>query len=111
MLDLQAAYVIGNEDNWYLATAPTGDFKFNGIGIAARYMINDSWSCGLQYDKYSSDNEVAGVKVLDYNRLTPALTYIANGNISVTAYYEANLRDIPSDTKVNKFYINMRTMF
>ena len=111
VLDLQAAYVIGNEDNWYLATAPTGDFKFNGIGIAARYMINDSWSCGLQYDKYSSDNEVAGVKVLDYNRLTPALTYIANGNISVTAYYEANLRDIPSDTKVNKFYINMRTMF
>jgi len=110
-LDLQAAYVIAKDDNWYLVASPTSDFNYEGIGIAARYMIDDKWSCGIQYDKYDSDNQIAGVKVLDYNRLTPALTYILNGNMSVTAYYEANLLDLPTDTKVNKFYINLRAMF
>lgn len=111
LFDVQAAYVIGKEDNWGLAASPSEDFEFNGIGAAARIFITSDWSCGLQYDKYSSTNEAAGKKVLDYHRLVPTLTYVVNGNISLTAYYEANLLDIPSETKVNKFYLNMRTMF
>ena len=110
-LDVQAALVIGNEANWDLVAEPTEDFKFSGFGITSRYFITDVWSCGLQYDNYSSTNTVAGKKVLDYSRLIPAVTYVVNGNISMTAYYEANLLDIPSAQKVNKFYINMRAMF
>jgi hypothetical protein len=110
IFDIQAAYIIGNEDNWNLVPSPTEDFTFNGIGITGRYFISSEWSCGLQYDQYASDEDASGTRVLNYNRLTPALTYVINGNISLTALYEANLRD-PEDEKVNKFYLNMRAMF
>ncbi len=109
-LDLQAAYVMGTDDNWLLIQNPTGDFKFNGFALEAGYFINPTLHFAVHYDNFSSD-EIAGVKVFDFQKVVPALTYIINENIRFTIYYEADLTDIPSDTKVNKAYLNIRTMF
>lgn len=110
-LDLQAAYVIAKDDNWSLVANPTEDFKYNGIALDCGYMINEKWNAAVHFDSYSSDNEVDGVKILDYKRIVPALTYIINENIRTTAYYEADISDKDADLKVSKFYLNIRTMF
>lgn len=109
-LDLQAAYVMATEDNWLLVSNPAEDFKFNGMAIDCGYMINENWHAAVHYDNFSSD-EVGGVKLLDYQRIVPALTYIINENIRFSAYYEADISDKDENLKVAKFYVNMRTMF
>jgi len=109
-LDLQAAYVMGTDNNWLLVQNPVSDFQFNGLALEAVYLLNPTWHVAVHYDNFNSD-EINGVKVFDFQRLVPALTYIINENIRCSVYYEADLTNIPSENKVNKAYVNIRTMF
>ncbi len=112
MLDLQAAYVYGKDDNRSLVASPTGDFKYSGFAFECGYMPADEWHIGLHYDKYSSTDKLpTGKPVIDFQRIVPALTYVINQNIRASVYYEKNLTDLPSDQKVDKIYLNLRTMF
>lgn len=111
-LDIQAAYVWGKDENRSLVTNPIGDFKYHGFAFEGGYMPSDVWHLALHYDKYSSDNQLpTGKPVIDFQRIVPAVTYIINQNIRISAYYEKDMSDIPSDQKVDKIYINLRTMF
>lgn len=111
MIDIQAAYVTGTDDNYSLAASPTADFKYSGIALEAGYMPTEIWHFGLHYDNYSSDDEVAGKPVLDYQRIVPSVTYIVNQNIRFTVYYEKDLTDKDASLKVDKTYLNVRVMF
>lgn len=110
--DIQAAYVIGTDDNYYFA-ADKKDFNYSGFALEAGYMPNDSWHFGLHYDNYSSDEKIAatGKPVLDFQRIVPTVTYIINQNVRCTIYYEKNLTDIDESLKVDKAYLNIRVMF
>ena len=110
-IDVQAAYVLGHDDNWGLVASPTGGFDFHGVAVEAGYMPKPEWHFGLHYDQYRSDNEIAGKPVLDFNRIVPAITYILNQNFRATVYIEHDLLDRPAGTKVEKAYLNLRTMF
>ena len=111
-LDLQVAYVFGNDDNRGLAASSPGTFKYKGVALEGGYMPNDEWHFGLHYDKYSSDDNLpSGKPVFEYHRVVPAITYVVNQNIRFSVYYEKNLLDIPSNEKVDKIYLNLRTMF
>jgi len=109
-LDFQAAYVMGTDDNWLLVQNPAADFQFNGFTFEAGYLLSPSWHVACHYDNFNSD-EINGVKVFDFQRIVPAFTYIINENIRFSVYYEADLTDKPSEDKVNKAYLNVRTMF
>lgn len=115
-LDIQAAYVIAKDDNWYM-TPTKQSLSFNGLAIDAGYLINENWFAGVHYDNYSSET-INNVKVLDYQRLVPAITYIINQNFRLTLYFEYNMtkdQKNPITNKLNeniqKLYLNIRTMF
>jgi hypothetical protein len=110
-LDVQAAYVLAHDDNWGLVANPTEGFDFQGVAVEAGYMPRPEWHLGLHYDQYQSDNEVAGKPVLDFQRIVPALTYVFNQNFRATVYLEHDLLDRPAGTKVERVYLNLRTMF
>jgi hypothetical protein len=125
-LDLQAAYVMGTDENVALVANPAEDYKYNGVGFEGGYMASPKWHIGLHFDSYKSDAEIgsgnpgAGDPVVKFSRVVPAITYVINQNIRFTAYLEKDLlkdRD-PSGNyigdaakTVDKIYINMRTMF
>jgi len=112
-LDIQAAYIFGNDKNFNLVANPASDFKYSGIALEAGYMPSEIWHLGLHYDNYSSDDKVVatGKPVLNYQRIVPSVTYVVNQNIRFTVYYEKNLTDIDESLKVDKTYLNVRVMF
>jgi len=112
MIDLQAAYVYGKDDNRGLVASPTGAFKYSGVAVECGYMPSEEWHVGLHYDKYSSQDKLpTGKPVIEFQRVVPAVTYVINQNIRASVYYEKNLSDIPTDQRVDKLYLNLRTMF
>jgi hypothetical protein len=111
-IDIQGAFVIGVDKNRALSSKPAGEFKYNGFALDAGYMPGESWHLGVHYDKYVSDDLLpSGKPVLDYQRIVPAVTYIINENLRGTVYYEHDLTDKPSKEKVEKIYLNLRSMF
>ncbi|MBI4552035.1 MAG: hypothetical protein HY710_07215, partial [Candidatus Latescibacteria bacterium] len=111
-VDVQAAYVFGKDKNRGLVTTPATEFKYKGVALEGGYMPRRMVHLGLHYDKYSSDNKLAsGKPVIEYHRIVPAVTYVINQNFRASVYYEKNLLDIPSAQKVDKLYLNLRTMF
>jgi hypothetical protein len=115
-LDIQAAYVIAKDDNWYM-TPTKQSLSFNGLAIDAGYFVNEEWHIAVHYDNYSSE-KINNVKVLDYQRLVPAITYIINGNYRLTLYFEYDMtKDKPNpvtnklNENIQKLYLNIRTMF
>ena len=107
VLDIQYAYIMGEEKNRTFKE-PNGDiptWKFTGHALEAGYMPVDFLHLGVHYDYYQFDD-----KSREYHRIVPAVTYILNESIRGTLYYEQNL-STGSETKVNKIYLNMRTMF
>lgn len=116
-VDVQAAYVMGKDDNRALVTNPTASFKYKGVAFEGGYMPKKMVHLGLHYDKYSSDDKIpagqpnAGKPIIEYHRIVPAVTYVINQNFRASVYFEKNLLDIPSGQKVDKLYLNLRTMF
>jgi hypothetical protein len=111
-LDVQAAYVIAEDDNRALVANPTSSFKYKGVAAEAGYMPTSEWHLAVHYDNFESDDLIMGTStpVIEYHRIVPAVTYlIPNENLRFTLYYEKELRDIP--VKVDKLSINMRAMF
>ncbi len=114
-LDIQAAYVIANDDNWTFSTTAK-EWKYSGLAVEAGYIPNPRWHFGLHYDSYSSDSTFAsgdykGDPIKQYQRVVPGVTYVVNQNIRFTLYYEKNLSDARGAKLVDKAYINMRAMF
>jgi len=121
-VDIQAAYVIGEDKNYAFAASPASSFKYSGIAVEAGYMPSPEWHCGLHYDSYTSDDKYsagtnAGKTLLNYQRIVPALTYVINENIRGTIYYEKNLSEDRKDAAgtviplVDKLSFNIRMMF
>lgn len=111
MFDLQAAYVSGTDDNYGLSTTAK-EFKYSGFALEAGYMPTEIWHLAVHYDKYTSEDEVGGIPVLNYQRIVPAVTYIINQNLRFTVYYEKDITpDKNEDLKVDKAYLNIRVMF
>jgi hypothetical protein len=111
-VDVQAAYVMGKDDNRGLVANSTGEFKYKGVAFEGGYMPRRMVHLGVHYDKYSSDNKLpTGKPVIEFHRIVPAVTYVINQNFRASVYYEKNLLDIPSAQKVDKLYLNLRTMF
>ncbi len=116
-LDIQAAYVIAKDDNWTL-TPTKQSLSFNGLAIDAGYLLSEDFHIAIHYDNYSSE-KVNDVKVLDYQRVVPAISYIVNHNFRLTLYFEYDMTKdkpnplIPSftDKNIQKLYLNVRTMF
>jgi len=121
-VDIQAAYVIGEDKNYAFIVSPASSFKYSGIALEAGYMPSAEWHCGLHYDKYASDDKFTtgtnnGKAFLEYQRIVPALTYVINENIRGTLYYEKNLSEDRKDAAgvviplVDKLLFNIRMMF
>ena len=121
-LDIQAAYLFGTDDNWYLVSNPSKSFKFSGVAVEAGYMPNETWHLGLHYDKYSSDDNItsgpnAGKSLLEFQRIVPVATYIVNQNMRFSVYYEKDLSEGRKDATgrvidlVDRLYLNIRMMF
>ena len=125
-LDIQAAYVMGTDDNVALVANPTEDYKYSGIGFEGGFMPDPKWHLGLHFDTYQSDDDIPtgqpgeGESVVKFSRVVPVVTYVINQNIRFSLYYEKDLlkdRGVTGlfigDTgkAVDKIYINMRTMF
>lgn len=111
-VDVQAAYVIAEDDNRALVASPAGSFKYDGFAFEGGYMLADRWHLAVHYDKYESDDKLpTGKPVIEFERVVPAITYTINQNIRLSVYYEKDLVDRPADTKVDKIYLNIRTMF
>jgi len=109
--DLQAALVFAKDDNWDLVASPMRAFKYSGVAITGAYTM-DNWQFGLHYDEYSSDDKLpTGEPVLDFQRIVPVISYIINQNIRLGFYYEKDLLDQPPGEKVDKIFLNVRTMF
>lgn len=115
-LDIQAAYVIAKDDNWFMA-ANKQSLSFNGLAVDAGYLVNEDWHIAVHYDNYSSE-KIGNVKILDYQRIVPAITYIINGNFRLTLYFEYDMtKDKPNpitkelNKNIQKLYLNIRTMF
>lgn len=115
-VDIQAAYIIGEDKNYALIATPASSFKYSGIAVEAGYMPAEEWHCGLHYDRYASDDKIvtgtyAGKAVFEYQRIVPAITYIINQNIRGTLYYEKNLSEDRGAPLVDKLLFNIRMMF
>ncbi|MBI2430284.1 MAG: hypothetical protein HYV29_16085 [Ignavibacteriales bacterium] len=115
-VDIQAAYVIGEDKNYAFVANPASTFEYSGIAVEAGYMPSSEWHCGLHYDNYSSDDKIAagvyaGKAILEYQRIVPALTYVINENIRGTLYYEKNLSEDRGVKLVDKLLFNIRMMF
>jgi hypothetical protein len=106
-LDLQFAYIIGEEKNRFFKEPTTGDipvWKFTGYGLEAGYMPTEDIQLAVHYDYYKYEDDTK-----QFHRIVPAFTYVLNQNIRGTVYYEQDLG--PGQNKVAKIYLNMRTMF
>ncbi|MDP1678385.1 MAG: hypothetical protein Q8L88_16125 [Bacteroidota bacterium] len=113
-LDIQAGYIIAEDNNWSLVANPAKSFKFTGLAFDAGYLLSNSWHVGAHYDNYSSEDKVVatGKPVLNFQRVVPVVTYILNENMRYSIYYEADLTDVPSTVKtVDRLYMNLRMMF
>ncbi|MBM2814592.1 MAG: hypothetical protein HW421_1354 [Ignavibacteria bacterium] len=114
MFDLQAAYVMAEDENWDLAaTKPADKFKYSGLAVEAGFMPNDEWHFALHYDKFNSDDKVAatGKYIFEYQRVVPVITYIINQNIRMSLYYEKELSDKDAKELIDRISMNMRVMF
>ncbi len=108
-IDIQAAYIRGEEENRALVATPTEDFKFDGVVVEAGYMPKPEWHLAFHYDWHESENEVGGVPVLQFHRVVPAVTYVLNENIRGTIYWERDLSD--TRDKIDIVTFNVRAMF
>ena len=113
MFDLQAAYVMAEDENWALAaTKPADKFKYSGMAVEAGYMPNESWQFALHYDKFNSnDKDANGKYIFEYQRIVPVITYIVNQNIRTSLYYEKDLSDKDAKSLIDKISMNVRVMF
>ena len=113
VFDLQAAYVMAEDDNWSLAaTKPADKFKYSGMAVEAGYMPYEDWHFAVHYDKYNSDDKNPNGKyIFEYQRVVPVVTYIINQNIRMSLYYEKDLSDKDAKLLVDKFSMNVRVMF
>jgi hypothetical protein len=111
--DLQAAYVMAEDENWTLAsTKPQDKFKYGGLAVEAGYMPNEEWQFALHYDKFNSDEKnTAGKYLFEYQRIVPVVTYIINQNIRMSFYYEKDLSDKDTKLLIDRISVNMRAMF
>ncbi|MEP7026989.1 MAG: hypothetical protein ABI960_00200 [Candidatus Eisenbacteria bacterium] len=106
-LDVQWAYVWAKEDNRALVALPAKDYKYQGTALETGYMPNDKWQVGAHYDWYQQGEK--GDVIGKFHRVVPTVTRVLNQNWRATVYFEHNLRDVPN--KVDKIYLNVRTMF
>ena len=107
-IDIQGAYVYAKDDNWTL-TVPARELKFRGVRGVASYYINDHWALSVHYDRYTAEPKEL---LPEFHRLVfPVITYKPRDNWRISLYPEIDLRDVPSDSKQHKFYLNIRTMF
>lgn len=121
-VDIQVAYVLGEDKNYAFVANPASSFKYSGIALEAGYMPTEEWHLGLHYDQYASNDKFttgtnSGKAILDYQRIVPAVTYIINQNIRGTLYYEKNISEERKDATgkviplVDKLLFNIRMMF
>ena len=112
-VDLQLAYVYGEEDNRGLVAASPGDAIVRGTAAEISYMPDWRWQVGLHHDRFKG-RDAAGALISDYHRIVPGITYVLNQNWRATAYYEHDLKGTGGSRGPafnNKLYLNLRTMF
>ncbi len=112
-LDLQFAYVRGEEDNRDLVASPTSTYTLEGTAIEAGYMPNWHWQFGFHHDWFEAES-ASGTLVSDYHRIAPSVTCVLNQNWRATLYYEHDLNGTDGSfgpSFKNKVYLNLRTMF
>jgi len=114
-IDVQAAYVFGEDDDWNLATAAKDKAEFDGIAVQAAYLTGKFYPA-VSYDNVSYkkaakyDSGVAGATD-DVHKITPAVSYMYRENMRIGFYYTIDLNDQTGYTKKNGWQVNIRTMF
>lgn len=112
VLDVQAAYVAATDENYSFVSTGAKEFNYSGFALEAGYMPSELFHLALHYDKYTSEDKINGIPVLNYQRIVPAVTYIVNQNIRFSVYYEKDITpDKDENLKVDKTYLNIRVMF
>jgi hypothetical protein len=117
LIDLQAAFVIGKDENRGLnkisTEKPQVDFDYSGVGLDLGVKPLDFLHLAVHYDNFKSEAKIPDTDkpVVEYHRIVPAATLILNQNIRGTLYYEKDLTDKPAGDVVDKIYINLRAMF
>lgn len=105
--DLQAAYVLGTEDNRNLSTATPSNVDYDGVRAVASYFINNQWALSAHFDQYKSDPETA---IREYQFLyVPVPTYSLRENFRISLYPGFDLKGDAAGVKHNVYLINIRT--
>lgn len=104
--DFQAAYFVGSDDNWTLAspTSTKTEVDFQGASALLGHWLSHKWWAALQYDWIDSDDDAS-----DYDKGTAAISFSPRENIRIYLVGRADLRDV--DEKVNEAFVNIRAMF
>ncbi len=108
-MDIQAAYVWGDDEDGDLTTEAKDKFEFNGVAVQAGYFIGSKWYPAVSYDLVEIDAG-SGAKVTAHS-ITPALSYLVMENFRAGLYVTIDLNDEEGYTKANTYQINLRTMF
>ncbi|MBI5058724.1 hypothetical protein HZB60_02950 [candidate division KSB1 bacterium] len=116
--DLQAAYVMGTEDNRKLVGTGAKEIAYNGIRAVGSYFVNERWILSFHYDNVTTSDEdkanlaAADPLKTDYQFLyIPVVTYLMRENIRVSLYPGLDLRDkekISDKENHHLFYVNIR---
>lgn len=105
-LDILAGYFIGNDDNWTLADTNPTENEFSGVILQTGYPLSPAFYCALQYDYVDSDDSS-----IDFNKITPSLSYFLRDNMRVYFTARVDLRDTTGYDKQHELIVTFRTMF
>ena len=114
-VDVQAAYVFGEDDDWDLTSATEEKAEFDGIALQAAYLTG-KWYPAVSYDNVNYkkaakfDSGVAGA-LDDVLKVTPAVSYMYRENMRIGFYYTIDMNDQTGYTKKSGWQVNIRTMF
>ena len=110
--DLQAYGRFVSEDNTTLVLPPTPETSedWDGWGLTAGWMINDTWQPAIQYDKIDRSEfplPSPSSPWLESEWITVALSYFPLENMRIAAYYRMDEEINDND----QFFVNLRMMF
>ena len=106
-LDIQAYGRYVTEDNITLtAVPPEISEDWEGYGVVAGWMINDTWQPAIQYDKRDLNTVIP---LPESEWITAAFSYFPLDNMRIAAYYRKDESAGVIDN--DEFFINIRMMF
>lgn len=109
-LDVQAAYLWGDDDDGDLTTAVRDTFEFTGIALQGAWLEGNKWYPAISYDLVDREGAAAGADSSTHT-ITPALSVLLRANMRLGVYATMDLNDDVGHTKANTYQVNLRTMF